>query len=180
MTRAGSAEQRLAHTVHAQSVATDRPLAREAVHMIRTESVVTLELAQKLTQAARSAATKPMAIAITDRHGELVLATRMDGAARVALTLAVDKAFTAAAFNAPTDAWGEVTKPGAADWGLTSALAGRIVVIAGGFPLRADGELVGAIGVSGAAPHVDNACALAALRACADVLDSFAASHPAE
>ncbi|GAB1822793.1 GlcG/HbpS family heme-binding protein [Herbidospora sp. RD11066] len=148
--------------------------------MIRAESVVTLELAQRLTLAAQAAAEKPMAIAITDRHGELILATRMDGASRVALVLAIDKAFTAAAFNAPTDAWGEVTKPGAADWGLTSALAGRIVVIAGGFPLRSDGELIGAIGVSGAAPHVDNGVALAALRACADVLDSFASSHPAE
>ncbi len=94
-----------------------------------------------------------MAIAVTDRHGELVLAAaRMDGASHVALALAADKAFTAAAFNAPTDAWGEVTKPGAADWGLTSALAGRIVILAGGFPLRSDGELIGAIGVSGAAP----------------------------
>lgn len=147
--------------------------------MIRSESVVTLELAERLTKAALSAAAKPMAIAVTDRHGELVLATRMDGASRVALALAVDKAFTAAAFNAPTDAWGEVTKPGAADWGLTSALAGRIVILAGGFPLRGDGELIGAIGVSGAAPHVDNETALTALRACADVVDSFASSHPA-
>ncbi|WP_051759399.1 GlcG/HbpS family heme-binding protein [Herbidospora cretacea] len=148
--------------------------------MIRTESVVTLELAERLVRAARDSAGRPMAIAVTDRHGHVVAAARMDGASHVALTLAIDKAFTAAAFNAPTDAWGEVTKPGAADWGLTSALAGRIVILAGGFPLRSDGELIGAIGVSGAAPQVDNETALTALRACAEVVDSFAASHPAE
>jgi len=135
---------------------------------LRTDAAPTLQLATRLAGAAQEEAArqgKAMGIAVVDRSGNVIVAVRMDGASPVALQLAIDKAFTAAAFNAPTDAWGEVTSPGGADWGLTSALAGRIVVLAGGLPLRAGGELVGAIGVSGAAPAVDLLCARAGVRA---------------
>ncbi|GAA0438973.1 hypothetical protein Acor_68520 [Acrocarpospora corrugata] len=131
-----------------------------------TEATVSLDLARRISARSEAEARKlgkPMGIAVVDRAGHVILATRMDGASPVALRLAIDKAFTAAAFNAPTDAWSEVTQPGAADWGLTSALGGRIVILAGGLPIRVDGRLVGALGVSGAAPSVDLACAQAGL-----------------
>ncbi|GAA1008465.1 DNA polymerase III subunit delta' [Acrocarpospora pleiomorpha] len=133
-----------------------------------TEATVSLDLARRIAAAAEAEARrldKAMGVAVVDRGGQIIVASRMDGASPVALQLAIDKAFTAAAFNAPTDAWGEVTKPGAADWGLTSALGGRIVILAGGLPIRVDGQLVGALGVSGAAPSVDLACAQAGLTA---------------
>jgi len=142
---------------------------------IRTEATPSLRFAAHLAAAAEEEATrqgKAMGIAVVDRAGNLVVAVRMDGASPVALQLAIDKAFTAAAFNAPTDAWGEVTRPGGADWGLTSALAGRIVILAGGLPLRAGGELIGALGVSGAAPSVDLACARAGVAAGQPALDA--------
>lgn len=141
---------------------------------LRSDAAPTLDLAARLAAAVREEAVrlgKAMGVAVVDRAGNVILAVRMDGASPVALQLAIDKAFTAAAFNAPTDAWGEVTSPGGADWGLTSALAGRIVVLAGGLPLRAGGELVGAIGVSGAAPAVDRQCANAGVRAGQPALD---------
>ncbi|MFC6081223.1 GlcG/HbpS family heme-binding protein [Sphaerisporangium aureirubrum] len=141
---------------------------------LRTELTPSLDLCRRLVAGAEQEALRqgrPMGIAVVDRAGQLLMAVRMDGATPAALTLAVDKAFTAAAFDAPTDAWSEVTRPGGADWGLTSALGGRVVILPGGLPLRAGGRLVGGIGVSGAAPPIDLICAAAGLRAGAGPLD---------
>ena len=57
-----------------------------------------------------------------------------------------------------------MTEPGGADWGLALALSGRIVVVAGGLPLVVDGRVIGAVGVSGAAPSVDRLCAEDAIK----------------
>jgi uncharacterized protein GlcG (DUF336 family) len=48
---------------------------------------------------------------------------------------------------------------------MSTALGGRLVVFAGGLPIRADGALIGGVGVSGAASAVDRACAQAGLTA---------------
>ncbi|MFY1668791.1 GlcG/HbpS family heme-binding protein [Plantactinospora sp. WMMB334] len=103
-----------------------------------------------------------MAVAVTDPAGDPIATARMDGANAVALRLAVDKAYTAVAFGAPSHHWAEATAPGGADWGMANAAGGRILVLAGGLPIRADGAggaVIGAVGVSGAAPPVDLACA---------------------
>jgi uncharacterized protein GlcG (DUF336 family) len=89
----------------------------------------------------------------------------MDGAQLVALPLATDKAYTAVALDAPTETWAGSTAPGGADWGMSTALGGRLVVFAGGLPIHADGALIGGVGVSGAASATDRACALAGLAA---------------
>lgn len=102
-----------------------------------------------------------MGIAVTDTAGQLVAALKMDGAQLVAVRLATDKAYTASAFGHPTQAWAQSSAPGGSDWGLASACDGRLIVFAGGIPLHADGELVGGVGVSGAAADVDAACARA-------------------
>jgi uncharacterized protein GlcG (DUF336 family) len=127
---------------------------------------ISLELAQELAAAVRAEAETrgvAMAIAIVDGSGQLVLAERMNGAAPAALHLAQDKAYTAAAFGAPTENWAAVTAPGGADWGMAGSVGGRILVLPGGLPVRVDGQLVGGLGVSGAAPAVDVACASAGL-----------------
>jgi uncharacterized protein GlcG (DUF336 family) len=129
---------------------------------------VGLELAQQLLSGVYEEASKrgvAMGAAVVDPGGALVAAQRMDGAQLVAVDLATDKAFTAVAFGAPTEAWAESTRPGEGDWGLSTVLGGRIVVFAGGLPIVVDGEVVGGLGVSGSAAAVDRACAEAGLRA---------------
>lgn len=106
-----------------------------------------------------------MGAVVYDLGGNTVAAHRMDGAQLAALDIAADKAYTAVSFDHPTEAWAQSTAPGAADWGLSTVLSGRIVVFAGGLPLRHGGRLVGAIGVSGAAADVDRACAAAGIAA---------------
>ncbi|MET0233647.1 MAG: heme-binding protein [Kibdelosporangium sp.] len=129
---------------------------------------ISLELARVLAAGVRAEAAQrgvAMAVTVVDRSGQLVLSERMDGATPASVHLAQDKAYTASAFGAPTDAWAEVTTPGGADWGMAGSVGGRIMVLPGGVPVRIDGELVGGLGVSGAAPPVDVACAVAGLAA---------------
>ena len=100
---------------------------------------------------------------VVDPGGNVVASARMDGSQLGALGLAEDKAFTAVAFGHPTSRWTESSIPGGPDWGLAATLRGRIVVVPGGVPIFHEGILVGGLGVSGAAAHVDEACAEEAL-----------------
>ncbi len=104
---------------------------------------------------------------VVDRGGNVVASMRMDGAQLGALSLATDKAVTAASFGHPTGAWAASSIPGESDWGLAGTLGGRAIVFPGGVPVFAGGELggelVGALGVSGAASDVDEACGEAAV-----------------
>jgi cob(I)alamin adenosyltransferase len=125
-------------------------------------------LARRLAEGAFAQAAElgiPIAVAVVDAGGNLVAVDRMDGAQTVAAPLAIDKAWTAAACAAPTDAWAQSTAPGGDDWGMSTALGGRIVVMPGGLPVMAGGQVVGGIGVSGGEGHEDRKCADAALAA---------------
>jgi uncharacterized protein GlcG (DUF336 family) len=129
---------------------------------------MTIGLARRLADAALSQAREigvPMAVAVVDRGGNVVLAERMDDAQIVALPLAIDKAWTAVSCQAPTDDWASSTAPGGEDWGMTTALGGRIVVLPGGMPIRAAGKVIGGVGLSGGYGHQDRLCAEAAVEA---------------
>lgn len=106
-----------------------------------------------------------LAAAVVDRGGNLVAAARMDGCQLAALALATDKAYTAVAFGHPTSAWADSSRPGGSDWGLAGGLGGRLIVFPGGVPLYAEGQLIGALGVSGTVSTVDEECAAAAAAA---------------
>ncbi len=135
---------------------------------IRSRADVSLDLAHDILAGVRAEAERrgaAMGAAVVDAGGNLVASIRMDGAQLVALPLATDKAYTAVALDAPTETWAGSTAPGGADWGMATALGGRLVVFAGGLPIRVDGVLVGGVGVSGAASSVDRACAGSGLAA---------------
>jgi uncharacterized protein GlcG (DUF336 family) len=127
-------------------------------------------LARLLIEAAMQEARQidlAMAVAVVDGAGNLVALERMDGAQLVAVPLAIDKAWTAVACSAPTEEWAGSTIPGGEDWGMSTALAGRIVVLPGGLPVM-DGEaVIGGVGVSGGYGHEDKRCAMAAVGALA-------------
>jgi uncharacterized protein GlcG (DUF336 family) len=123
---------------------------------------MSLEIADRLLTGVRRLAQQEgvrLAAAVVDRGGNLVAAARMDSAQLGAMSLATDKAYTAAAFGHPTSAWAASSAPGASDWGLGSTLGGRAIVFPGGVPVYADGELIGGLGVSGAASVIDAQCA---------------------
>ena len=129
---------------------------------------VSLEQALALLERVRSEAAGhglAVAAAVVDRGGHVVASARMDGAALGAMTLAVDKAYTAVLWQTPTGEFMSSTQPGGADWGFNTTTGGRVVVYAGGLPLWEDGGLVGGIGVSGGTGEQDEACASAAVAA---------------
>ena len=100
-----------------------------------------------------------LAFAVVDRGGNPIATLRDDESQLGALSLAIDKAFTAASFGAPTSAWRESSLPGNGDWGLAGTLGGRAIVFPGGVPIYWEGSLIGALGVSGTASEVDEECA---------------------
>jgi glc operon protein GlcG len=87
------------------------------------------------------------AIAVVDEGGSLLYLERLDRTFPAAVTVAVEKARTAAQFRRPTSAFEEAIKGGRA------ALLGVQIMtpLQGGVPIVVDGHVVGAVGVSGAA-----------------------------
>ncbi len=105
----------------------------------------------------------PMCIAITDESGQLVAFERMEGGKVTSTTIAIDKAFTAAAAKKATHEYGASSQPGAPAYGIFSAIGGRLMVVGGGLPILHDGQVVGAIGVSSGTPAQDQAVAQAGI-----------------
>jgi len=105
----------------------------------------------------------PMCIAITDEGGNLVAFERMDGGKVTSITIAIDKAFTAAGAKKATHEYGEVSQPGKPVYGIASAIGGRLMVVGGGLPVVVDGDVVGGIGVSSGTPAQDREVAQAGI-----------------
>ncbi|HXZ16978.1 MAG TPA: heme-binding protein [Roseiarcus sp.] len=125
------------------------------------------ETAEKAVSAAAKKAAElklKMCIAVSDESGDLKAFHRMDGAPKLSIQLAQDKAFTAASYSMATHAWFDFIKD---DPPLLHGITNtpRLVVFGGGFPIVVRGEMIGAIGVSGGHYSQDMECARAALAA---------------
>lgn len=94
-------------------------------------------------------------IVILDHGGDLVAMARMDGAWAGAFDLAVGKARTSRAFQAPSSAFVPLIQPGQPLFSVNSVGGGQYVILPGGLPLLFDGRVVGAVGVSGGTPDQD-------------------------
>ncbi len=93
------------------------------------------------------------AVAVVDAHGELLAFLRTDGCRLPSITIAVNKAYTAARERFESLAVGEASRREGFPMSNFGEL--RYVSWGGGVPLVVDGEVVGAIGVSGL-PRADN------------------------
>src|SRR5262245_19707711 len=125
-------------------------------------ATLTLAEATQITEAARSHATElgtAVTITVVDGGGNVRTQTRMDGARFGTLNVSANKAFTAAAFGAPTKVLTDLVQPGAPLFGFAHAMGGRFVSFAGGIPLVRDDEVIGAIGISGGSVDQDQAIA---------------------
>jgi hypothetical protein len=79
----------------------------------------------------------------------------MDGALPASSEIAVSKAYTAAVLRMATHEVGELAQPGGILYGIQHTHNGKIILFGGGFPLLLDGEVVGAIGISGGSVDED-------------------------
>lgn len=116
-----------------------------------TKKSISAESARKVIEGAEAKARAmgaPMVIAVVDESGILKAFSRMDGAPLLSVEIATDKAYSAVAFGIATHEWFNFIKD---DPPLLHGITKtpRLIVFGGGYPLRADGELIGAVGVSG-------------------------------
>jgi uncharacterized protein GlcG (DUF336 family) len=130
--------------------------------------MITLEKAQSIIAAGIAKAKEvgqPMNIAVVDAGANLTAFTRMDGAWLGSIDIAINKAFTARAFDITTRDLGSNSQPGNQFYGIHASNHGRVMIFAGGVPLKANGQVVGAVGVSGGSGEQDQAVADAAAAA---------------
>lgn len=99
----------------------------------------------------------PVCIAIADAEGRPILFHRMEGSLLASTKLAAAKAWTSAAYRMGTDELGLLAQPGGMLFGVghcgsgagNGSGEGQVVLFGGGIPCRADGAVIGAIGISG-------------------------------
>jgi uncharacterized protein GlcG (DUF336 family) len=135
--------------------------------MTLVKKSIDLTTAEKAIAAAAKKASElglKMCIAVSDEAGDLKAFERMDGAPRLSIQIAQDKAYTAAGYGLATHTWWDFIKD---DPPLLHGITHtpRLIVFGGGFPIVLEGEMVGAIGLSGGHYSQDMECARAALAA---------------
>lgn len=131
---------------------------------------MTIKLAQakEIIRAAEQKAEEigqPMNIAVVDAGGNLIAHVRMDGAWIGSIDISINKAFTSRAFDISTKDLGDNSQPGQQFFGIHASNQGKIMIFAGGIPLKKDGKVVGAIGVSGGSGEQDHQVAEAGVAA---------------
>jgi uncharacterized protein GlcG (DUF336 family) len=125
-------------------------------------SQVLLEDARRIIAAAEKKAAEigqPMNIAVADAGGNLVAHVRMDNAWIGSIDISIKKAYTSRAFEIATKDLAEHAQSGQQFFGIHASNDGKIMIFAGGIPLKAGGKVVGAIGVSGGSGEQDHAVA---------------------
>lgn len=90
----------------------------------------------------------PMVLTVVDQNGDVMETRRMDNALLVSVTLAPHKAYTAVTVRTPTHELARLAQPGESLYSIDVNLP-KITLIGGGFPLSKNGQVVGAVGVSG-------------------------------
>lgn len=120
---------------------------------------VTLADARRVIAAAEKKAQEigqPMNIAVTDEGANLVAHVRMDGAWIGSIDISQKKAFTSRAFDISTQDLAKHSQSGGQFFGIHTSNNGKVMIFAGGIPLKRDGKVVGAIGVSGGSGDQDH------------------------
>lgn len=129
---------------------------------------VSLEDAQRIIKAgiAKAVAThSPSNIAVADAGGNLLAFARMDDAWLGSIDIAISKAFTSRAFNIATQDLAPLAQPGEQFYGIHASNHGRVMIFAGGVPLKSGDVVIGSVGVSGGTGAQDQAIAEAAAAA---------------
>ena len=130
--------------------------------------MLTLKDATRVIMAAEKKAQEvgqPMNIAVVDEGGNLKAHVRMDNAWIGSIDISINKAFTSRAFDIETKELAKHSQSGGQFFGIHVSNHGRIMIFAGGMPLKKDGKVVGAIGVSGGSGEQDQAVAEAGAKA---------------
>ena len=133
-------------------------IVREVVRQMKASTKMNLKLALALMEKVEAEAARmgvKAVVAVSDASGRPVAVHCMDGAYIGSYDIAVNKTYTAVAFQMPTHALAELAAPGGSLYGIQNTNEGKIVIFGGGEPLYLGDELIGAIGVSGGTAEQD-------------------------
>jgi uncharacterized protein GlcG (DUF336 family) len=104
----------------------------------------------------------PYNIAVADAGGNLISHVRMDGAWLGSIAISINKAFTARAFDMPTDDLSKASQSGQSLFGINTTNDSKIVIFGGGVPIKVGKMVIGAVGASGGSVENDIKVAQAA------------------
>lgn len=138
-------------------------IAAEAPVVVKIPRL-TVEASEKIARAAMEACRKDgiqIGVTVVDRSGDAMAVLRDTLAPRITLEISRQKANTAVNFNAATSSMeSRFTQP------FSVGKVEGLVFSAGGVPIEAAGNIIGAVGISGAATgEQDEACARAGIQA---------------
>jgi uncharacterized protein GlcG (DUF336 family) len=135
-----------------------------------TQQITSLTLAdaRRMITAGEQQADKlgiPYNLAVVDAGGNLISHIRMDGAWLGSIDISIHKAFTSRAFDMATQDLAKMAQSGKPLFGINSTNHDRVVIFAGGMPVKAAGKVVGAVGASGGTVEQDQQVVEAAVAA---------------
>lgn len=149
------------------------PLAQAQSTATHTVRLLTPESAQKAVNASLADCRKrgyQVAVAVVDRSGVAQALVRDRHAGPHTVQTAIDKGYTAISFRTDTLEFARLTQPGQAASGIRQIP--RVIAVGGGVQISGAGQLMGAIGVSGAPTgEADELCAKAGLKAISDDIE---------
>ena len=128
--------------------------------LVLEKKVLSLAAARKIVAAAEAEANARgvgVVIAVVDSAGTIIELTRMDTAQVASVNVGIGKARTAAIYRRPSRDFEEQIKSGR----IAALALADATPLQGGVPVLVDGKVVGAVGVSGDTPQVDEAIAIA-------------------
>lgn len=128
--------------------------------LVLEKKVLSLAAARKIVAAAEAEANARgvgVVIAVVDSSGTIIELTRMDTAQVASVNVGIGKARTAAIYRRPSRDFEEQIKSGR----IAALALADATPLQGGVPVLVDGNVVGAVGVSGDTPQVDEAIAIA-------------------
>jgi uncharacterized protein GlcG (DUF336 family) len=108
---------------------------------------------------------QPMCIAVADASGHLVAFERMENAWMGSIDIAQKKAWTSRAFDIETGQLATHSQSGSQFFGIHASNDGKVMIFAGGIPIKQDDKVVGSIGVSGGSGEQDHSVAEAGVAA---------------
>ncbi len=136
--------------------------------MSQTIGSLTLAEARALIAAGEKQAQQlgiPYNIAVVDAGGNLISHIRMDGAWLGSIDISIDKAWTARAFDMATQDLATMAQSGKPLFGINSTNHDRVVIFAGGMPVKRGDVVIGAVGASGGTVDQDQKVVEAAIAA---------------
>lgn len=133
-------------------------IVREVLSQMKATTTMNLKLALALMEKVEAEAKRigvKAVVAVSDASGRPVAIHCTDGAFIGSFDVALNKTYTAVAFQMSTAKLAELAAPGGSLYGIQHTNEGKIVIFGGGEPLYVDDVLIGAIGVSGGTAEQD-------------------------